>query len=126
MFSLGTAKLIGVGVLALALIGSIIWLIQYAEDNAKKDLEIARLEKELVRIEKSRETAIGHCYDTVRDWIKKSSEWQMAYTRELAKAPRTEVIYRDVAATVPQVVPLGDCDRAATNAYDLLIAIGDQ
>lgn len=129
MFGLETAtlKLIGAGVLVLALIGAIIGLINYGQKLGKLEAENTRLTGEV-------EEANAWKADTLEKQAEQrkaladlaASEraaWE-SYDAALAAPPETITRWRETIREVPVAVPLGDCDRAATNAWDVLKEAG--
>jgi hypothetical protein len=120
-----TAKMIGAGVLILALIGAVMGLINYGQKLGVAQMENIRLEGELAKETNNvlqLKIALEESYDSVDRWREATAEHVRRYDALLNAAPR--VVYRDVAATVPAAVPTGDCDIAALGAWSVLRTAG--
>jgi hypothetical protein len=55
-------------------------------------------------------------------WQRTASAFEISYNEALLRQP--EIIYRDIAATVPDVIPMGNCDVAAVASWHLLREAG--
>jgi len=129
MFGLekSVATAIGVGLLVLALIGAIIGLIKYGQKLGKLEAENSRLSGEVEEanvwkadtLEKQAEQR-----KALADLAKSERDAWVEYETLRAAPPLTITRWRDVVTEAPAAVPLGDCDRAATNAWDVLKEAG--
>lgn len=120
---------IGAGVLALALMGSIIWLINYGQKLGELQVENTRLEGEIEKASDWAEIqlAIMTAKDlALEDWQTTASNFEIAFNAALLDRPEPEIItrWRDLATTVPVAVPLGNCDTAAVEAWKILNTAG--
>ncbi len=120
---------IGAGVLALALMGSTIWLINYGQKLGKLQVENTRLETEIEKASdwKDKQLTIMTAKDlAVEEWQTTASNFKIAFNAALLDRPEPEIIirYRDLATTVPTAIPLGNCDRAAVEAWKILNEAG--
>lgn len=114
---------IGAGLLILALIGAIIGLINYGQKLGKMEAENTRLENEIQeasdwkdeQVRKFQEQAVAFAALEVSE-----SAARNKYLALLAEPPQIVTRWREVPVEVPVAIPLGDCDKAATNAWDIL------
>ena len=118
-------KLIIAGGTALAVIAGAMLLINYGQRLERALNEVERLEGELLEAN----TNTSKCIKAADASLKAELKWQtaaqgfeLAYRKELEKAPQQRIIYRQVAATVPLAVPTGNCDLAAVGAWRVLEA----
>ena len=129
MFGLekSVATAIGAGLLALALIGAIIGLINYGQKLGKMEAENTRLEKEIEEATAWKEDSL------LKDEQQRLALASLAlselaaktnYNALLAEPPQVITRWRETITEVPVAVPLGNCDRAATNAWDVLKGAG--
>ena len=122
-----TAQMVGAGLLILALIGAIIGLINYGQKLGKEQAENKRLRAELVEADEWKEDAIAAMTlegKSIEEWKTAADGFQDAYLIELGRAPDTHIVYREIAATVPEHIALGDSHRAAVDAWDVLQGAG--
>lgn len=131
MFGLekSAAMAIGAGVLILALIGAILGLINYGQKLGKLEAEKTRLAGELVKASdwKDRQLKIMAAKDAaVVTWETKAAAFEREYLHILNNRPEPEVItrWRNIATDVPALIPLGDCDIAAVEAWNVLNRAG--
>ena len=116
-------KAIGVGVLALVVIGAAIGLINYGQKLERALNEVERLEGELSQANKNTDVCLDtlhEAYATSLEWQTTAQDFQIKYSLAMDNIPETRIIYRNVAATVPTTIPTGNCDLAALGAYRLL------
>ena len=125
MFGLekSVAVAIGAGLLVIALIGAIIGLINYGQKLGKMEAENTRLSGEIEEAnvwktdqlakQKEQRASLKALADSER------AAWE-SYEVALARPPQIITRWRDAAAAAPTAIPLGDCDKAATNAWDVL------
>jgi len=52
------------------------------------------------------------------NWQTTATDFEDLYLEALARQPN--IIYRDVIRTVPELIPIGDCDVAAVASWHLL------
>lgn len=111
------------GIVLLLIVSAVFGVMKYGEKVGKQDAEITRLKGELAKekatsddlAEALREKALAE-----KKWIEAATKWEIAYNKIMLQPPR--VIYRNLATTTPTAIQVGDCDRAATNAWDVLVA----
>lgn len=121
-------KLIGAGTLILAIIVAAIGLVNYgqklerlktANKELKADIKELKVEVEEGTAWKDRTLALLNEQGTsLKTWQTTANQFETAYNEILNRQPR--VVYRDVAVTVPEYIPVGDCNRAALASWNLL------
>ena len=118
-------RLIGmVGVILLVMAGAI-YLMNYGQKLERALGEVERLEGELEKANGNTETCLTSLDETEKAelrWQDAAANFEIEYRREMERRSQPRIIYREAAATVPIVVPVGDCDRAAVAAWDVLRA----
>ena len=120
---------IGAGVLALAVVGAAIGLINYGQRLERCKTKTTQLKEEIAEASawKDRQLHILAEKDaaTAR-WELAASNFEIAFNAALLDRPEPEIItrWRDLAATVPAAVPLGNCDLAAVEAWKILNEAG--
>ena len=122
-----TAQMVGAGLLILALIGAIIGLINYGQKLGKAQVEVKRLKVELVKADEWKEKTLVFMKKQAEDigkWQAVADAFEESYLIELGRAPDTHIVYREIAATVPEHIALGDSHRAAVDAWDVLEGAG--
>ena len=118
---------IGVGVLVLALIGAIIGLINYGQKLGELKAENTRLGGEVLECSEWKDDAVLKlemnrlAIETWRETTRKANE---KYLEAIGRPPIEVTRWRTIAAEAPAAIPLGDCDVAATNAWDVLMNAG--
>ena len=118
-------KLVGAGALALAVIGASLFLINYGQKLERALVEVERLEVELLKANENTDTCVRAseaAHTAELKWQTTAQNFELAYRRELERAPQPRIVYRQVAATVPLAVPTGNCDLAAVGAWRVLEA----
>ena len=121
-------KLVGVGALILAIIVAAIGLINYGQKleklrTANKELRAdnKELKGEIKKATEWKDTTLGLLNEqktSLETWQTTANQFEVAYQEILNRQPR--VIYRDVAVTVPEYIPIGDCNAAAVASWHLL------
>lgn len=99
------------------------YLINYGQKLERALVEVERLEGELEKANTNTETCLGSVDDAHKAelrWQTAANNFEINYRRELERRSMPRIIYREAAAVVPIVVPVGDCDRAAVAAWDVL------
>jgi hypothetical protein len=118
---------IGAGLLALALIGAIIGLIKYGQKLGKMEAENTRLEQEVDEANAWKADLLTRLEGVDTSMAATASAIENAdarYAELVMRPPHIVTSWREVAADVPDTIPLGNCDRAATNAWDVLKEAG--
>jgi hypothetical protein len=118
---------IGAGLLILALIGAIIGLINYGQKLGKAEAEVARLTAEVNEGNLWKEEALIKMKvkdDFIKTWRKIAKDMEADYNEAISRPPTEVTRWRHIAAEAPAAIPLGDCDVAATNAWDVLMRAG--
>jgi len=129
MFGLETTtlKLIGAGLLILALIGAIMGLINYGQKLGKLEAENKVLEEQVVKANQWRDGVIEKLERFTESMDANTSavnEAWASYDELVMRPPQIVTSWREVAAEAPETIVLGDCDSAATNAWDVLKGAG--
>ncbi len=119
------ATAIGALVLILAILGCIMGLINYGQKLERVKQKNIELKAELLEASawKDKQLKIMTAKDAAElEWKAKATKFEVEYNYLIANPPEAEVItrWRDIASTVPDVVPLGDCDKAAVEAWKVL------
>lgn len=120
-------KAIGAGALVLAIILAAIGLVNYGQKLGKAQAEIERLEGEVKEATAWKDDVLGRLssLDSSIESNTLAVDGAFAgYQEALLQPPHIVTSWREVAADVPTTIQLGDCDRAATNAWDVLKASG--
>lgn len=122
-----TAQVVGAGLLILALIGAIIGLINYGQKLGKLEVENQRLTEEiedanLWKADMLEKNALSK--QSLEDLQTTAERAEATRLAALAQPPEIVTRWRETIREVPVAVPLGDCDRAATNAWDVLKEAG--
>ena len=123
----GTLKLIAGGVIVALVLGLSIMLINYGEKLGKCKAENVRLEGEVKEAIAWKEDALKKMTakdEAIGRWAITADSFEMRYMALAAEPPQIITRWREIATEVPIAVPLGDCDRAATNAWDVLMQAG--
>jgi hypothetical protein len=118
---------IGAGLLVLALIGAIIGLINYGQKLGELKAENQRLTGEIEDANAWKDDMLEKnalSKQSLEDLQAAADAAEIARLDALARPPETIVRWRETITEVPVAVPLGDCDRAATNAWDVLKEAG--
>jgi len=118
---------IGIGILILA--AAVLW---QANSLMKKGIELGEAKSTIkglrTEVEKATEwkdttlNLLNEQKTSIETWQTTASGFEVAYQEALLRQPR--VIYREIAATVPEVIPIGDCDVAAVASWHLLREAG--
>lgn len=120
-------KLVGVGVLVLTILGAMIGLIRYGQALGECKANNEALELELLGLTTWQKSAIETMRtqgESIATWMETSNDFEAEYLAAIAVPPERVIRWRERIREVPVAVPLGDCDRAATNAWDVLLEAG--
>lgn len=125
-------KLVGVGALVLAIIVAAMGLINYGQKVGRLEAKNTKLKAEkadlIVEVEeatawKDKTLKIMAARDvSIQKWQRTASAFEISYQEALLRQP--EIIYRTMAARVPDVIPVGNCDVAAVASWHLLREAG--
>ena len=127
-----TPKLWGyVGICAgvLVLVAAVLW---QANSLMKKGIELGKAKSTIETLEGEVKEATAWKDDalltmaardlSIETWQRTASAFEISYNEALLRQP--EIIYRDIAARVPEVIPMGNCDVAAVASWHLLREAG--
>ena len=120
---------VGIGAGVLVLVAAVLW---QANSLMKKGIELGKAKSTIETLEGEVKEATAWKDDalltmaardlSIETWQRTASAFEISYNEALLRQP--EIIYRDIAATVPEVIPMGNCDVAAVASWHLLREAG--
>ena len=120
---------LGIGAGVLVLIAAVLWqansLMNKGIELGKAKSTIETLEEEVKEATAWKDGAVKIMAArnlSIESWQRTASAFEISYNEALLRQP--EIIYRDIAATVPHAIPVGNCDVAAVASWHLLREAG--